>query len=483
VPTPAAQAPAVVSSIVRAPAVPAPRFGRPRPHPLWYAVVFMELADAALDADQQGAALQRLSMQALAFTSCVSIEPPNALLLEIRGSVKLFGSLPRLHTDIDAAWQRSALKACSATAPSTLAALWLARAAIRAVTAAPVQVEDAGLLPGHLSKVPIACTGWDHERVQTLRAMGITAVGELLRLPRGGLARRLGPETVRDLDIALGRQPAPRRVFVPREHFRERCDFETEIEQVAYLEMALQPLIERCARFLRERQAGVQRLQLKLRHRELAATRLVLGLASITSERRRLCDVLLQRLARLELKAPVRGMELISGSLCALSGSSLDAFAGLAGGRDSAPQLLERLRARLGEAAVYGVVPVPEHRPEAAWQRVKELRLSATPALQDPGMPRPVWLLDVPLPIPEPAILQGPERIESGWWDGKGVARDYYVARAQRARPGPGSPPAQVAIPARGASPSCGEPQASGARLWVFQERRSKRWFLHGVFA
>jgi protein ImuB len=90
----------------------------------------------------------------------------------------------------------------------------------------------------------------------------------------------------------------------------------------------------------------------------------------------------------------------------------------------------------------------------------------------DHGMLRPVWLLNEPLPLDEPLSLpaplplskqwhrssvvleQGPERIESGWWDGKGVARDYYVAS-----------------------------QPHGARLWVFQERQSKRWYLHGVFA
>jgi protein ImuB len=51
-------------------------------------------------------------------------------------------------------------------------------------------------------------------------------------------------------------------------------------------------------------------------------------------------------------------------------------------------------------------------------------------------------------------LEEGPERIESGWWDGKGVARDYYVAS-----------------------------RSHGAKLWVFQERRSKRWYLHGMFA
>jgi protein ImuB len=377
-----------------------------------------------------------------------------------------------LHAGIDACWRDLALPAHSATAPSTLAALWLARGGHPAV------IDDLGALPGHMAKLPIACTAWDIERLQTLRAMGVTRVGELLRLPRAGLARRVGPAAVQDLDIALARQFAPRRAFVPRERFRARCDFETEIEHVAYLEKALEPLIARCAQFLRERQAGVQALRLKLRHRAGSVTRVHLGLASITGERRRLMDVLAQKLGRLELEAPVRGMELVSGSLQPLSAASLDVFAGLAGtgagtgaGCNSVPQLVERLRARLGEEAVYGVAAIPEHRPEAAWRRVHELSLAAASRMgekmtgRDSGdeMPRPVWLLDAPLALSQPdmaagglVLERGPERIESGWWDGRGVARDYYVAR-----------------------------QCGGARqlLWVFQERQSKRWYLHGVFA
>jgi protein ImuB len=439
-----APAPAATLMPVAAPSAPA---ARPRTRQLWYAVVFPELAatETALST------LQRLCMHAQGFTSFVSIEPPNALLLEIRGSVKLFGSLQKLHADIDACWRRLELTARSATTPSTLAALWLARAG------SAVQEEDAALLANQLSEVPIACTAWDDEVLQTLRAMGVVKVGELLRLPRAGLARRFGPALMQALDIALARQPAPRRAFVPKERFRARCDFETEIEHAAYLRCALEPLMERCARFLRERQAGVQRLRLKLRHRDGPATQVSLGLASITSEQRRLLDVAVQKLTHLELRAPVRGMELISGSLRALSAASLDAFAGLTGapGRDTAPQLVERLRARLGEEAVYGFCLIPEHRPEAAWRRVSELRAAgASQQLVAESMPRPVWLLAEPMPWSKPEILQGPERIESGWWDGKGVARDYYVAQ-----------------------------RLHGAKLWVFQERQSKRWYLHGVFA
>jgi len=449
--------------------------GRVRSKQLWYAAVFPELVSM----EHSAAVLQRLCLHAQQFTSFVSIELPNALLLEIKGSLKLLGPLETLHASIDACWRRLELPAHSATAPSTLAALWLARGSDRSAghrdAGCPIVIEDLGMLPGRLAKLPIACTAWDLERLQTLRAMGVTCMGELLRLPRAGLARRLGPAAVQDLDIALARQFAPRRAFVPRERFRTQCDFETEIENAAYLEKALEPLIARCAEFLRERQAGVQALRLKLKHRAGPATRVHLGLASVTSERRRLTDVLAQKLGRLELEAPVRGMELISGSLQPLSAGSLDVFAGLTGtgGRDTAPQLVERLRARLGEEAVYGVASIPEHRPEAAWRRVHELSLASARRMGEKmtgrgtgdDMPRPVWLLDAPLAISLPerhqhqhglVLEQGPERIESGWWDGRGVARDYYIARGARHH---------------------------GAKLWVFQERRSKRWYLHGVFA
>jgi protein ImuB len=464
--------PASVGSWRPGRAPPAPQAaGRPRSQQLWYAAVFPELVK-----EHSAVLLRRLSLHAQRFTSFVSIEPPNALMLEIKGSLRLFGPLERLHADIDACWRRLELLAYSATAPSTLAALWLARSAIgRPDHARPgtaentIHIEDPAMLPGRLAELPIACTAWDIERLQTLRAMGVTRVGELLRLPRAGLARRLGAATVQDLDIALARQFAPRRAFVPRERFRARCDFEAEIENVAYLEKALEPLIARCARFLRERQAGVQTLRLKIRHRAAPATYVHLGLASITGERRRLMDVLAQKLATLELAAPVRNLELISGALQPLSAGSLDVFAGAgAGARDSLPQLVERLRARLGEDAVYGVVSIAEHRPEAAWQRVQELppvsasRTGETRADPIATMPRPVWLLDAPLPLASVLLIleQGPERIESGWWDGKGVARDYYVARQ-----------------------APGTPRTRGARLWVFQERQSKRWYLHGMFA
>jgi len=64
--------------------------------------------------------------------------------------------------------------------------------------------------------------------------------------------------------------------------------------------------------------------------------------------------------------------------------------------------------------------------------------------------------LPKPLPCHDGSLklTSGPERIESGWWDGGDVARDYYVAEDK-----------------------------SGAQLWVYCDRTSGEWYVHGVFA
>jgi protein ImuB len=140
-------------------------------------------------------------------------------------------------------------------------------------------------------------------------------------------------------------------------------------------------------------------------------------------------------------------------------------------GRET-PALLERLRARLGHAAVHGLCLIPDHRPEASW-RIAEPALPCTATAANANATvatalahglrarqrrRPLWLLATPRRLGAlPAgwrLLDGPERIETGWWDGHDIARDYYLLR-----------------------------DADGAELWAFRDRQAPHdWFLHGVF-
>ena len=128
--------------------------------------------------------------------------------------------------------------------------------------------------------------------------------------------------------------------------------------------------------------------------------------------------------------------------------------------------LVDRLRARLGDGAVASLATLAEHRPERAQsESVSAAVAAAKPSPASlPDAPRPLWLLAEPAPIgvslaSAPWVLHdGPERIESGWWDGRDVRRDYYVAQT------PG-----------------------GSRAWIFRDHRrgtdDGEWWVHGWFA
>jgi protein ImuB len=174
-----------------------------------------------------------------------------------------------------------------------------------------------------------------------------------------------------------------------------------------------------------------------------------------------------ERLARVALPAPVESITLTTLATAPLSGRNLGL---LPGDEVVAPvPLIDRLRARLGEDAVVLVAPHAEYRPERAWRESGEIKAAGAKNRNvldayDAAFPRPVWLLAEPEPLGhlfegEPWVLRdGPERIESGWWDGSDVRRDYFIGETPR-----------------------------GETMWIYRDHRygtdDGEWFLHGVFA
>lgn len=410
----------------------------------------------ALERDEgaERAALARLAAWAGAFTSIVSLAPPAALLLEIGGSLRLFGGLDALCARLRRVLAATGHRGRDAVAPTPLAALWLARAGERAVVTAP------GELAGRLGRLGPAATGWPAPTLTLLRGLGIESLADCIRLPRDGLARRLGGSVLDDLDRALGRRPDPRRTFHPPARYAGTLELAAETADPARLAHAMAGLFAELEGFLRACQQAVQRLEIRLWHLQHPATRLALGLVRPGLEAAHFGALFAQRLERLALPAAVIGL--------ALEAQPAEPFdpvrVGLFGDEPAAAagfRLVERLRARLGAEAVHGLGLQDRHRPEHAW-RVAEPGADSSPA-SSAGRPRPCWLLQSPRPLEcrggrpwlEGALVfeSGPERLETGWWDGEDIARDYWVARSP-----------------------------AGARLWVFRELDATRWFLHGVF-
>lgn len=431
------------------------------------------------DAAGEGEILQHLATLASRFTPQVSIEPPDGLLLEIKPSITLFGGLRSLCRALREACRADPLLAQVGAephftlAPTPLAALAAARAGARCF------ITDPMVLAARLKPLPLSVLRWPEEANLRLTAMGVRTLGELLRLPRAGFARRFGPALLADLDRLLGRRADPRARLVPRARYRGVCDLDHEIEDHERILEALAPLLEELEQFLRARQRGISALQCRLHHYRAEPTRCTLRLAAPEASAERFTQLLRERLAALTLPEPVRRCELRGGALQQRVAASKALWApgerGHAGSGEM-PALVEHLRARLGAPAVYGLRRVAEHRPERAWS-VAEPAMSpvggkpevpAPIASTAPGtLPRfrrPLWLLSTPRVLEVRGgrpqhdgpvhLLGGPERLETGWWDGGDIQRDYYLAK-----------------------------DGAGALLWIYREcRGAGRWLLHGIF-
>lgn len=406
------------------------------------------------DPRAEAEALEGVGAWAGQFTSHVALLPPAGVLLEIEGSLTLFGGLAALRTRITRGLRELGYTAATAIAPTPLGSWLLARAGqAEAVT-------DLYRLHRELRKLPITLLERPEHLIQALRGMGVRTVNDCLHLPRAALARRLGPELLHYLDRALGRAPDPRPPYHPAAGFRRRLVLPAEVESTEALGFAAHRLLLELCGMLLGRGCGVQSLILELGHRQRPPERLNWGLVHPSRDPEHLGRLLRERLDRHRLAAPVDELVLRAERLIPLEEHSRELFRNPKAPPQEWPQLVERLQARLGADAVRGLCPVADHRPERAWR-------FCAPGETAPATPpprRPVWLLEPPrsLPLRDGApwldgrlrLERGPERIESGWWDDGDVARDYFVAENPRHE-----------------------------RFWIYRERRAPgRWFLHGVF-
>ncbi len=515
------------------------------------------------DAFAEARALAAVATWATQFSPAISLAPPDAVLVEIGGSLRLFGGLAALLARLRQGIRELGYATRWAVAPTAAAALLFARAD------RPVAItESTALLPA-LAPLPLELLDIDPRVVATLAGAGIATFGAACALPRAALARRAGTALIAALDHARGIVADPRPPFVPPARYEGRLELAAPVTDTEALAFAVHRLVLELAGWLLGRGLGVIELTLTLTHErdgppraripecaarrcaserdgpprariplfparrraserdDIPATVVAFALAAPAREPAHLVTVLRERLARVTLPAPVESLLLASQRVAPLAARNLGL---LPGDHDQATvPLLDRLRARLGEASVTRVALHPEHRPERASRSSGtaattgpgakgKSRAQSSPgatkgfapegAPTDPGnpcvalvgaasaanpnlranvfapeggpatanappafrllpnAPRPLWLLDTPRPLRTPpdhrpwVLHDGPERIESGWWDGNDVRRDYFVAE----RP-------------------------SGERIWIYRDGRDGfgegdgEWFVQGFFA
>jgi protein ImuB len=421
-----------------------------------------ELTIAPHDRSADRRALEELAEACEQFTPCVALEEgdePESLLLDISNLEHLWDSEARLAMQVEKFFIRRGYRIRLAVAHTVGLAWALTHFA---------DSQSAIQLPVEALRIPDGTAA-------LLQQLGLQTIGQLLSLPREDLTSRFGDALLRRLDQFTG---AAHEVIEPHRGLpalKVACALDEPTADRAMLLHVLAHLVERLTRQLAARDQGAVLLACTLECAAGRALPLRIGLVEPSANARQLLELIELHLETARLPDEIDRIELRAAVVGRLGQRQRDLFA------DRWPTdphqlalLVNRLSSRLGYEQVLRAdlrpSPVPERAVRfvpATQQAIKRLRIkesqSAIPLLLHPqpqplevvcvapdGPPRFVWLENRRERIEH---CVGPERIETLWWRGPSVRRDYYRIATQ-----------------------------SGSHLWIFRRLTDARWFLHGVF-
>jgi protein ImuB len=441
------------------------------------------------DAEADLRALGGLAEWAGRFSPIVALEGAkcrHSLLLDITGCATCFSGEDKLLERMARELREQGWNARVAIADTVGAAWGLAHYGGTPIWAPPGQTE-AALLP-----LPVAALRLPDETVRCLAELGIERIGELIALPRSGLPARLGPMVLERLDQALGRLPEVLVPHRPLPMVEATFSFEYATDHRDAIDYALNQLIQRVCRLLEERHAGARKIECLLHHEGAKPSRLEIELVRASRSVRHLSMLFRARFERVTMDEPACALSLRVPVTVPLDASQCEIFdADVARDAGELSRLVDELSNRLGREAVTRVrlvadaqpeyaccyEPVISHEGRARKTDTNSAKMGASASLftdNSHSVPvRPLRLWAEPIGIPTISVVPegppvrfrwagiehsiarswGPERIETGWWRGEDVHRDYYLVET-----------------------------VSGARFWIYRRRHDSHWFLHGCF-
>lgn len=418
-------------------------------------------------AEAQG--LQQALLCLLQFTPDITLLDAHSLAMEVDASLDLFGGPRSLWRRVQDSLQGLGLNPSLAMAPTCQGAWALA---LQTQTRRRRVLKPA-TLSRRLDPLSAACLPALHPWLEWLESLGCSTLGQLRRLPRKGLQQRTRPEAMQAIDAAYGRHTPPCTWVTPPARFGRRHDTLQRLEHVHAVQAEAAKLIDQLCGWLQAGHRSASRLSFMLHHEKGRHARppsmLELSLSQPGWRPDDFLPALAEHFSRLVLPDHVIAIELRVDETRGRMARSQGLFPEPAQWARQESRLLDLLRARLGEDHILKARPFASHLPEAAnrWVPAAEAgspSTEAAPAL--PEQARPFWLLDPPLALQVDRhtplyqgrrlrLIQGPERIESGWWSEKHQQRDYFIAQ-----------------------------DAQHARYWIYRQRAAldARWFLHGLF-
>ena len=417
------------------------------------------------NANKERQTLEFLVSGCYRFSPMNCIQPPDTILLELSACLKYFKGLQPLLQSITCYLSDTGYSYRYGLGDTPAAAWLLARQPGSEMLAGT----DNGGYRKQLEAIALHHLQLSEQKIRLFQDMGFTRLGELLELPPRSIASRFGRATLNYLQRITGVRADPRQPLRRLPAFHSVLFFMEPLVNFSHLEPALEQLLRELCHYLRHRQLACCRLDWHFRAVDDGCRTIRLQLSCAQNSLNTLLDLTRIKLSSQPLGLAVQNVSLQVSEFVENAPSSPSLFAEKPGTTSSKSShlLLERLSARLGEAALQGISLEPQTVPEYACRSttLRTASQSNSVTTGHTGVPalRPLWLLPTPEPIKQRrqqlwwngnlTLIQGPERIESHWWQATPVSRDYFVARHEQ-----------------------------GPLYWLFRDIKTRRWFLQGVF-
>jgi protein ImuB len=462
-----------------------------------------ELQSREHHADRDRAWLRDVALWSLRFSPIVEPRGPDTLLLDVTGVERLFGSEANLAHRAVEGLQAQGLTVRAAIADTPGAACALASAADDASAGGDfVSIAPCGHTSSSLARLPPSVLRIDPDVDRRLFEVGVRSVGDLLMLPRSSLPSRFGSHLVLRIQQVLGEVYEPLVPCLLDDPPQAQAVFEHPLGDWDVVRSCCALLVQEICGQLVTRGLALRQLDCVLVREGRPPEVLTVRLSRASRCAGHLQSLLAARLEGLGRPSPsgrraaartarmgderITGLRLIALQITPWQGSQGDLFEPVDPGvAEDLAALIDRLTGRLGPDAVTRPALVDDYQPEKAYRYQSSIgavanpdaqksRASSPPAPRVPSLPRPTRLLARPVPVRVLALAPqgpptwiggdgwqqrvrracGPERVETGWWRGADVRRDYYRTTLE-----------------------------GGEVCWVYHDAVQQAWFLHGWFA
>lgn len=399
-----------------------------------------ECALAEYNPDHERQALKQLALRCYPHASSIRIIEPRGLLLEITSMLQLFNGLKHYLTALHRTLMNSQYQYRLSTGHTARAAEVLA-CSLRPCTHTHPEPHQQALLSLGVEDLKL-----DHKTVSKMRRMGLLNYKQLKAIPIKELGYRFGQVCVEQLD-ALEHDHQPTTPFQPPTRFQQKMHLHYEAAHAQGLVFPIKRCLSELEQFLSIRQLICEKLLIKLEHRDHQASLLTVHSVRGAYLESDWLALLQAHLEHTRLLSPVIGITVRAQGFLPWRAEHRDLL-GESNPEQQADRLLSLLTARLGHSAVQQLSCYWDARPEKASQLHSHTPQTTYMPKQWPTL---LWPEPKPINVIDYSILQGPERIDSGWWDSQSARRDYYIA------------------------------ERHGQVHWLFR-RDDGQWFLQGEF-